>query len=146
MEFTLGELIIIIVAFIILTYYIFTVQQCKISDNKGDNKGDNKELISEEYIEDMNGNINDSVSLINMNSNMDGYNTFKKILDVNQYTSLNKSNVELWIPFFALDITVTPQDINKAKALSVPEDIFAQIIYPKILIKSLDLIKKLGDL
>ena len=142
MEFTLGELIIIIVAFIILTYYIFTVQQCKMSDNKGDKE----QLISEEYIEDMNGNINDSVSLINMNSNTDGYNTFKKILDVNQYTSLNKSNVELWIPFFALDITVTPQDINKAKALSVPEDIFAQIIYPKILIKSLDLIKKFGDL
>jgi hypothetical protein len=142
MEFTLGELIIIIVAFIILTYYIFTVRQCKTSNNKEDRE----QIISEDYVEEMDGNINNEISLINMDPKLDGYNSFKKILDLNQYTNLNKSNIELWIPFFALDITVTQQDVNKAKKLSVPEDIFAQIIYPKIIVKSFVLIKKFEEL
>ena len=100
----------------------------------------------EDFVEDMAGNITDSVSLINLNSNIDGYNSFKRILDINNYKNLNKSNIELWIPFFALDITLTSSDINKAKNILEPEIIFAQIVYPKILIKSFDLITKFEEL
>lgn len=141
MEFTLGELLVVIIAFIILTYYLFTVHKCKKNINQTD-----KEINMEDFIEDMAGNISDSVSLINMKSNIDGYNSFKRILDVNHYINLNKSNIELWIPFFALDITVTSHDINKAKNILEPEIIFAQIVYPKILIKSFDLIRKFEEL
>jgi hypothetical protein len=163
MEFTLAELLIIIFAFILLTYYLFSINQCKKSienddDNNNNNNDDDDDQINMgNLIENMAGNINESIPLINMNSNsnIDGYNSFKKILDINQYKSLNSlnnlnslnvSNIELWIPFFAIDLKVSSQDIIKAKELKDPENIFLQLLYPKILIKSLDLIRKFEDL
>ena len=116
---------------------------------------DDDQINMGNLIENMDGNINESMPLINMNSNIDGYNSFKKILDINQYKSLNNldklnslnvSNIELWIPFFAIDLKVSSQDIIKAKELTYPENIFLQLLYPKILIKSLDLIRKFEDL
>jgi hypothetical protein len=133
MHLTRAEITIIIIAIILIVFYIFTVNK------------ETEAILSYDNIEDMDNinNINNEKIVMKMTSTDDGYDNLKRIIDVNYYTVLNKSNIELWIPFFASDISLNNNDINKIKTLSEPENIFIQILYPKIFAKSIDLIDKL---
>ncbi len=137
MYLTRGEITIIIIAIILIIFYIFNVKKWESNETE--------DILSDEYIEDM-GNLNSNKLVMKMTSTDDGYTNLKRIIDINYYSVLNKSNIELWVPFFSWDITVDNNDINKIKTFSDPENIFIQILYPKIFVKSFDLINKLDKL
>ena len=129
MLFTLGETIIVIIAFILITYYIFTLKLCK------------DDHIDNEFIEDMSGNLSNKIVIMRINEQNENYSTFKEILDVNNYKTYNRFNIKLWIPFFAYDIGLYDNEIDMAKNILESEKIFIEILYPKILTRSLNIIE-----
>jgi hypothetical protein len=140
MLFTLGELIIVIIAFILITYYIFSLNTCKKhKDNLDENDKD-------DYIEDMSGNLSNKIFIMRINEQTEYYSTFKEILDVNKYKSYNRFNILLWVPFFANDITIYESDVDNAKIMIESKNKFIQILYPKILTRSLDIIEVINKI
>lgn len=129
MLFTLGEMIIVIIAFILITYYIFSVKLCK--DDK----------INEEFIEDMNGNLSNRTVIMRINEENENYYIFKEILDINNYKTYNRKNINIWVPFFAYDILLYDNDIENAKYIKDSNKIFLEVLYPKILLRSLEIIE-----
>ena len=129
MLFTLGEMIIVIIAFILITYYIFSVKLCK------------DEKIDDNFVEDMSGNLSNKTVLMKINEQNENYPIFKEILDINNYKRYSKSNIKLWIPFFAYDISLYDTDIDNAKNINESEKIFIEILYPKIISRCLNIIE-----
>ena len=133
MLFTLGELIVVIIAFVLITYYIFSVKM-------------SSDIIGDDLIEDMSGNLSNKVFLMKINESNENYSIFKEILDINYYKKYDRNNIKLWIPFFARDIQLDDNDITKAKDMKDSNKIFIEIIYPKILSKSLELVELLDKI
>ena len=129
MLFTLGEMIIVIIAFILITYYIFSVKLCK------------DEKIDDNFVEDMSGNLSNKTVLMRINEQNENYPFFKEILDINNYKRYSKNNIKLWIPFFAYDISLYDTDIDNAKNINESEKIFIEILYPKIISRCLNIIE-----
>jgi hypothetical protein len=134
MLFTLGELIVVIIAFILITYYIFSIKLCKHEENE------------ENVVEDMSGNLTNKLFLMKLDESSENYSIFKDIININNYKTYNSSNIKLWIPFFARDIQIDENDILMAKNMKEQFTIFIEILYPRILSKSLEVVKTLDKI
>ena len=163
MEFTLGEVIIILFALILIVYYIFSIRyqqnNCDTNDtndikkdyNNDENENENDIKIDNENenedIEDMSGGLSNNIKILQIKPEEQNYNLFKEIIELNSNKSkFRNSDIDLWIPFFALNISLSPNEIEKAKELNDSHLIFSQLIYPKIVSMSTDLIEKLTQL
>ena len=139
MIYTLGEIIVVIIALIILSYYIYTVKTGKCLNEMDKDSIDDDDKI--EHFE-----AQSSCEQINMLLVNDKNNYAKMIIDKNN-RRFDVINIRFWIPFIATNkIFLDNNDIdilNKAPDL---ETAFNIVIYPKIYIIVTNEINKMEKL
>jgi len=142
MIYTLSEIIVVIIAFIILSYYIYTVKTGKcINEMDKDSIDDNDDDDKIEHFEGQSTCEQVNMLLVN-----DKNNYAKMIIDKNN-RRFDIINIRFWIPFIATKkIFLDNNDIdilNKAPDL---ETAFNLVIYPKIYIIVTNEINKMEKL